>query len=132
MTDPWSARLATLDGAVDKQFAERLRVVPHAPAAGEYSTAQPDPERPEFEIDGRLITGNRGEGDVGGDGTRMWNIKLLLGEAMVEITRTRLPAGFTFRKDDRIEALDRGENYIVETADPHEQGLVVLKLSRAS
>jgi len=132
MSDAWASRLARLDGAVDNQFAERLRVLPHAPAAGEYSAAGADPDRPEFEVSGRLHLGGRSEGDLGGDGTRMWATKLLFGQAMAEITKSRLPAGFAFRKDDRIEALDRGELYVVETADPYEEGLIVLKLSRAT
>jgi len=131
MADPWASRLSRLDEAIDKHFAERLRVLPRAPAAGEYSADQVDPDRAEFEVQGRLHIG-RGQADLGGDGTRMWSTKILVGEAMAEISDARMPAGFEFRKGDRIEALDRGINFVVETADPHEQGLVVVKLSRAS
>ncbi len=131
MTDTWASRLAKMDEAIDKHFAEQLRIIPHAPAAGNYSVAQADPNRPEFEVQGRLHIG-RHQGDLGGESTRMWGSKLLLGKTYAEITASRLPSGFEFRKDDRLEATECGMNFVVETVDRHEQGLVYLILSRAS
>lgn len=125
----WSSRLSRIDAAADRHLAERLRLVPLA--GGRYATAVADPNRASVDVLGRLHVGES-IGDLGGEGARTWRTMIGAGRAVAEITLSRMPAQYVVRKDDRLEALDRGRVFIIERVHANEENVLRIELSEAS
>lgn len=130
MPTNWSGRLARIDAAADRHLGERLRFVPLT--GGRYAAGVADPGRAVIdEFLARLHIGH-GHADLGGEGSRTWQTVIPTGKAMAEVTDGRLPPGTEIRKDDRIEALDRGRVFTVERAHPNEEGVLLIELSEVA
>lgn len=129
MATDWSGRLSRVDAAADRHFSERIKLIPLA--GGRYAAGVADPNRQAATVRGRLHVGVHSS-DLGGEGSRAWNTVIAAGRALAEITIAQLPQGYELRKDDRVEALDRGRVFIVERVHGNEENIIRIELSEAS
>lgn len=126
MTDRWSDRLARIDQAVDRVMSEAVRFVPVREA--DFSGVTPDPERAAVDTEG-VLTFRRGDDDIGGNAAHLRNARIVTAHAELQVMRTKLPATFDIRKDDRVEAVDKGLVFKIERVDRQHPGRMAFVLS---
>lgn len=126
MTDRWKDRLARVDRAVDRVMSESIRITPML--SGDYSANARDHSRPIIEVIATLFV-DRGETDIGGNSRHVRNARLVTAPSRLEIMKSKLPPGFDIRKNDAVEAVDKGEHYKIEWIDPRHPGRLVIMLA---
>lgn len=126
MTDRWSDRLARIDQAVDRAMSESVRIVPVREA--DFAGVTPDPDRPAVDVEG-VLTFRRGEEDIGGNAAHLRNARVVTAHAELQVMRTKLPAGFDIRKDDRVEVVAKGLVFKIERVDRQHPGRLAFVLS---
>lgn len=123
MTYPWARLAQAVDTTVNRQWSERIRIVPWA--ATDYSAGEPDTLRPTVEAVGELFF----EQSTTEPAPR---------EARMVVTDITLSIQVAALRDcdpqqgDHVIALDRGENFEVSYVTNDGTGRAVIHLLRAN
>jgi hypothetical protein len=126
VTDRWKDRLARVDRAVDRVMSESIRITPML--SSDYANPVRDTSRPIIEIEATLFV-DRGETDIGGNSRHVRNARVTTSPARLEIMKSKLLPGYDIRKNDAVEAVDKGEHYKIEWIDPRHAGRLVIMLA---
>lgn len=127
MPGPWQRRLARVDATEDRHWGEAVLVSPMM--RGQFGVIA-DPDRPAFTVTALLVTG-RAETDLGGEGSKLWNVILPAGKAELQVRHVVLPDGFVFQLGDKVTAMDRPglPTFEVARVDRHYLGRLHIRMN---
>jgi hypothetical protein len=126
MVDRWKDRLGRVDRAVDRAMSEGIIITPML--SGDYDADQRDDSRPIINTVGVLHV-DRDEDHIGGNTRHIRNARVRLSPSRLEIDKNILPPGYDIRKNDAVEAVDKGNHYKVEWIDRQNPGRLVIMLA---
>jgi len=127
-----AARRSRVAGAVDRRWAERVRIVPMG--AGKYVAATADPDRVAYEIEAPILS-SPGTQSLDGVEHRKASRGIAAGPIVLRLAPGTVAADALPRPSDRVEALDRAPVEVFEVAGPPQTdgaGRVLVNLVRVA